>query len=126
MRVAFPTERDLGLESLVYGHFGSTPLFIVVEVENDGIDTVVNRNREHEHGRCEPLAALGGDRVDAVAVGGIGPGALRKLTASGIRVYRAVEGTVRENLALVRRGKLPELTLDQTCAGHGGRGACAH
>ena len=72
------------------------------------------------------MAALGGTEVDAVVVGGIGGGALMKLNAAGIRVFRAVEGTVADNLGLFGEGKLPELTMDQTCAGHGHGGGCAH
>jgi len=70
------------------------------------------------YGRCQPLAGLGGNAVDAVVVGGIGLGALRKLNASGAKVFRAAEGTISENLALIESGKLPEYTVDMTCAGH--------
>ena len=39
--------------------------------------------------------------VDAIAVGGIGMGALMKLQGQGIRVYRAVRGTVGQNVSLI-------------------------
>jgi predicted Fe-Mo cluster-binding NifX family protein len=126
LKVAFPTQEDRGLESRVHGHFGSASHFIVVEAESGDCETVVNRNQEHLHGQCQPLSALGGQALDAVVVGGIGGGALVKLNAAGIKVYRAVEGSIRENLALVRSGRLPELTLDQTCAGHDADGNCGH
>jgi predicted Fe-Mo cluster-binding NifX family protein len=61
-----------------------------------------------------------------VAVGGIGMGALMKLQAQGITVYRAVEGTVKDNLAMLKEGKLPVFSSDWTCAGHGHAGGCAH
>jgi len=126
MKIAFPTEDDRGVDSLVYGHFGSARYFIVVESEDEGVKTAVNQDAEHQHGQCKPLQALGGNSVDAVVVGGIGRGALSKLLAAGIKVYRAVEGTVRENLKLIKSGRLPEFTLDKTCAGHGTHGACPH
>ena len=44
------------------------------------------------------MAAMGGHPVDAVIAGGMGAGALRKLQSEGIRVFRGIEGNVRENL----------------------------
>jgi predicted Fe-Mo cluster-binding NifX family protein len=61
-----------------------------------------------------------------VVVGGIGAGALRQLSSSGIRTYRAVAGTVLDNLELIKSRHLPALTMDQTCAGHGPDGQCNH
>ena len=126
MRVVFPAEEDRGVESLVYGHFGSARLFVIVETETSAVETIPNQDVGHEHGQCQPLRALGGSLVDAVVVGGIGGGALGKLQAAGIKVYRGVEGTVNENLGLMESGHLPEFTMDQACAGHGTHGECAH
>ena len=119
MKIVFPAEDDLGLESLIYGHFGSARLFIVVETETNAVETIFNQDLGHQHGQCQPLHAMGGNHVHAVVVGGIGGGALRGLQAAGIKVYRGVEGTVNENLELMKSGLLPEFTLDQACTGHG-------
>jgi predicted Fe-Mo cluster-binding NifX family protein len=59
-------------------------------------------------------------------VGGIGTGALMKLQGQGIRVFRAVEGSVSDNLELLKSGKLPEFSADMTCAGHHGGSGCQH
>ena len=126
MKIAFPSQDDKGAESTVYGHFGSASFFIIVESEKGTVRTVANQDREHMHGHCQPLKALGGERVDAVVVGGIGAGALRGLHAGGIKVYRGVEGTVDENLKLIKAGHLPAFTFEQTCAGHGPHGGCSH
>jgi ArsR family transcriptional regulator len=56
----------------------------------------------------------------------MGAGALVKLNAAGVKTYRAVEGTVDENLELIKSGALPFFTLEQTCAGHREDGQCAH
>lgn len=124
MKIAFPSQEDIGLQSPIYGHFGSAACFIVVDTAGGNCESVVNSDRIHQHGGCQPLAALGGRQVDAVVVGGIGLGALKKLNSAGIRVFRAAEGTVSENLALFQSKKLPEYTSVMTCAGHGGD--CAH
>ena len=112
------------MDSMVYNHFGSAVAFIIVDTEQEGAAAVNNSDIHHEHGACNPIMALGGSRVDAVVVGGIGAGALRKLNADGIRVYRSMEPTVKNNLDLLNENRLPELTLDHTCGGH--QGGCSH
>jgi predicted Fe-Mo cluster-binding NifX family protein len=72
------------------------------------------------------LKALNGRQVDAVIVGGIGGGALRKLLLEGIKTYRAAQSSVRENLELLTSGKLAVFNSDQRCAGHGIGDSCAH
>ena len=126
MRIAFPTQENKGRESVVYGHFGSARHFIIVDSEKASLEAVDNGDTDHLHGQCQPLSALGGKRVDAVVVGGIGGGALARLNSAGIAVYRAVEGSVAENLKLIETGVLPVFTPDQTCAGHGSGTGCVH
>jgi predicted Fe-Mo cluster-binding NifX family protein len=118
MKIAFPTQENKDRQSEVHNHFGSAPYFIVVDTDTDDLSSLDNMNLNHTHGNCQPLAALGGTAVDAVVVGGIGGGALRKLLNNGIKTYRAVEGTVQDNLELIKDGKLPEFSPDHTCQGH--------
>ncbi len=126
MRVCFPTESGNGMESKVYGHFGSAPAFIIVDTESLALEEVHNNDLHHAHGMCQPLKALGGRSVDAVVVGGIGMGALMKLNTQNIRVFQASSGTVAENIALLKEGKIPEYRVENTCGGHGHGGGCAH
>jgi predicted Fe-Mo cluster-binding NifX family protein len=127
MKIAFPTQENKNIESPVYSHFGSARFFIIVDAETGEHETIDNHDLNHAHGKCQPLVALGGKTVDAVVVGGIGGGALKKLTEEGVKTYRAIEGTVSENLSLIKDGKLPEFTLDHTCKGHQhGIGECVH
>ncbi len=126
MKIAFPTTENIGLESVVYGHFGSAGCFVIVDTETGSADAVDNRDLGHEHGMCNPLAALGGRMIDAVVSGGIGGGALRKFNNAGVKVYRGIEGTVTENLEMVKTGRLPEFNMEHACAGHHENGGCAH
>jgi len=126
MKIAFPVEEYLGLESIVYGHFGSARGFVLVDSESSEFTGVINEDRLHSHGNCRPVKALGGNRVDAVVVGGIGHSALSKLQREGVKVFRAVEGSVKKNLALLGAGKLPEFSNDMTCAGHQPGDGCSH
>lgn len=126
MKTAFPTQTANDLDSPVFNHFGSAAFFIVVDTDTHEYDIIENQDKDHLHGQCQPLAALDNYPVDAVVVGGIGKGALGKLNASGVRTFRAVDGTVRENLSLLAQGKLQEFLPGQTCKGHGPGGGCAH
>jgi predicted Fe-Mo cluster-binding NifX family protein len=40
MRICFPTENLQGLDSTVYGHFGSAPGFIIVDTGSEGIEEI--------------------------------------------------------------------------------------
>ena len=124
MKVCFAVQKDEGMDSAVYGHFGSAPAFVVVDTERQSIDTVSNKDMIHAHGACNPIMALGGQNVDAIIVGGIGGGALMKLNAAGIKVYGSMAGTIKGNLDLLISKKLPELSMENTCAGH--QGGCGH
>ena len=124
MKVCFPVHKDEGVNSKVYDHFGSAPEFIVVNTELQSTITVGNKDMDHVHGACNPVMAVGGHKIDAVVVGGIGAGALRKLNVDGIKVYKSASETVKENLELLKDDRLPELTLHHTCSGH--QGCCGH
>ena len=127
MRIAFPTQEKNDRQSPVHNHFGSAPYFIIVDTDTDESHIIDNQNLDHTHGNCQPLVALGGTAVDAVVVGGIGGGALRKLLSNGIKTYRAVEDTVQANLELIKDGELSEFSPEHTCKGHHhGIGECVH
>ncbi|MDY6863212.1 MAG: NifB/NifX family molybdenum-iron cluster-binding protein [Thermodesulfobacteriota bacterium] len=126
MKIAFPTQENNGIESTVHDHFGSARFFIIVDSETGDSKTISNQDINHTHNNCQPLLAIGNNRVDAVVTGGIGAGAISKLTEAGIISYRAVEGTVSENLKLINSGKLPKFSLDHTCTGHSINGECVH
>jgi predicted Fe-Mo cluster-binding NifX family protein len=126
MVVAFPVMEDHGLESAVHNHFGSARFFMFADTVDDTVSTHINRDQDHRHGQCQPQLAIGVQGAEAVVVGGIGRGALNKLAAGGIKVFRAVEGSVHENLELLKSGHLPEFEPNQTCAGHTTGGNCRH
>jgi predicted Fe-Mo cluster-binding NifX family protein len=124
MKIAIPVAEYNGLESPVYGHFGSAPSFVVVDSETMSVEELGNQNQEHVHGQCRPMVALAGRKPDAVVVGGIGAGALRGLRAAGIKVYRCDGNTVADAVRLLKDGALPEIVENDTCAGHSGGHSC--
>ena len=125
MRICIPTGTKDGLKAEVYGHFGSAPYFTLCDSQTLKCEIVDNGNLVHEHGMCNPLKAVGAAKPDAVVVGGIGMGAIRGLSAAGIKVYIAAGGTVETAVAAIRSGTLKEADASSACGHHGEHG-CHH
>ena len=119
VNLCIPVTADRGLESPVSGHFGSAPLFMLVDVEARRAQALTNTRAVHEHGACRPLDALAGHEIDAVVVGGIGAGALMKLQGAGIRVFRATAPTVAGCLDAFTRNEVEEIGPGGACGRHG-------
>ena len=119
MNICIPIAADQGLDSPISGHFGSAPCFAIIDSESRAFRVIVNANQHHGHGGCRPLAAIAGQDVGAVVVGGIGAGALSRLQAAGVRVWRTDQGTIAGALEAYIGGTLTEMTPGAACAGHG-------
>lgn len=126
MKICFPVQNDNGIESTVYNHFGSAPVFVVFDTATNSVASINNGDQHHSHGACNPMKALDNQRVDAIVVGGIGAGALTRLNQMGITVHRSQGVTIRENLSLFHAKSLPVLTVQGCCGGHSNDGGCAH
>lgn len=135
MKIAIPVEDFRGLESPVYGHFGSAPGFLVYDSASGQAQVVDNGQLAHEHGQCNPIAALAGHKVNALVTGGIGGRALQLLNTAGIRVYQAgASGTAAQALKSLQENGLEEITSSACCShapgqahGHGqGHGQGCH
>jgi predicted Fe-Mo cluster-binding NifX family protein len=126
MKICFPVQVNEGMGSTVYNHFGSAPIFMVVDTDTNTVSAINNRDQHHTHGACNPMKALDNQKVDAIVVGGIGAGALTRLNQMGIKVHRSQAETVGANMALLATQSLPELSLQGCCGGHSTDGGCAH
>jgi predicted Fe-Mo cluster-binding NifX family protein len=120
MQICIPVLEDRGLESPVCAHFGSAPAFLIVETDSGTCRVIANENQHHAHGMCQPLAALAGEPVEGIVVGGIGMGALMKLQAAGVAVFQAVHPTVRETVAAFTAGQLQPVGQEHACGGRHG------
>lgn len=122
MKICIPVQENKGMESVPFNHFGSAPMFVICDLDNNEVRSIGNGDLGHEHGKCQPIKALSGETVDAVIVGGIGQGAIMKLNSMGIKVYRACEGNVSSNLQMLKENKLNEFPANHSC-NHDG---CSH
>lgn len=124
MKVCIPVAEYRGLDSVVYGHFGSAPCFALANTETMDIERLANRDHGHVHGACSPLKALAGAKTDAVVVGGMGAGALLGLRSLGIKVFRCAGGTVTDAIRQLKAGELIEMDERAACGGHSGGHGC--
>ena len=106
--------------------FRLAPVFVLVNTETLAVEPIGHRDHEHQHGACSPLKALGGQQIDAVIVGGIGPGAIQGLQQAGIGVFQFLGGTVAAAVQQFQANALPVLTLENACGGRGSGQSCGH
>ena len=66
MKVCIPVSENKGMESVPFGHFGSAPEFVICDLESNEVKSINNGDLGHEHGKCQPLKALEGNKVDAI------------------------------------------------------------
>ena len=126
MKFCIPVGTDRDWDSPVFGHFGSAPFFAVLDTDlPHAMEIVPNGNSHHEHGQCNPVAAVAGLGINAVVVGGIGHRAAVRLGENGIAVYRCAGHTVIEVAEAIAANTLEPINLADTCQGHGEDG-CRH
>ena len=118
LRIAIPC-----LHGEVFQHFGKSPQFKIYTVADGAVtaaEVLDTAGAAHE----DLALWLVQRSVEAVACGGIGPGALGALAAAGIAVFAGVEGPADEAARRLAAGELAPAGA-ATCRGHEG-GSCAH
>ncbi len=108
-----------GKSAQVFEHFGSAPYFTIYHTGKGVVEIIDNSNQHHSHGMCQPMSSITGKGIEAVVTGGMGARAVQKLNEGGIKVYRAVPGTVENLIEQFLKGGLPELTASNACSQHG-------
>jgi len=96
MKIGIPVVNEKGLDSTLSEHFGRTPFYIFVEVENNKIDKynlVRNPFEQHDPGQI-PLWVKEND-VDTMIVKGIGSRAIGFFSDLGITVVKATGDNVK-------------------------------
>jgi predicted Fe-Mo cluster-binding NifX family protein len=133
MKLCFPIATDAGLESSLFGHFGSTPMFLLVDTESGDASTLANCDELAPDAGCNPFKALVNRQLDGAVVDGIGDGFLTMLNMCGMKVYQAQSASVKENVELFKQNALGELEvqnseLEGKCAdgNEGGAHRCSH
>lgn len=121
IKIAIPTESNLGLKDTMSQHFGHSHSFTIISWDSD-TKTVKNiellQNHGHEEGGCmSPVMALKDKGVNVIILGGIGMRPLMGFRQVAIIPYAGVEGSVELNLKAYVANKLPEMT-EASCHHH--------
>ena len=121
MKIAVPSETDMGLESIRSGHFGHTPYFTIVTIEDGEIKGVeVVKNVDHDAEGCggviDYVSKLG---LDGIMTVGMGMPPLMRFTNAGITVYSERE-TPQVGAAIQKfiDGQVAVMSPDDACSHH--------
>ncbi|MCF8032120.1 MAG: dinitrogenase iron-molybdenum cofactor biosynthesis protein [Desulfarculaceae bacterium] len=129
MIIAVPTEGSGGLDAKVSDHFGHSPAFALVPVNDNQLgEPQFIANGDHgDEGCMGPVNRLKAAGADAVAVGGLGARPLSGLQDVGIAVYHHQgAASVGDAVRLVLEGKAQRFAPAQACKGHGNCGGEGH
>ncbi len=118
MKICMPVLEDKGMESVVYGHFGSAPCFALYNSETGSVMFSTNKESEHEHGSCMPVSALKILGAEAVVCRGMGFRAANHLVAAGIKPFLVEAETVAQAIAKYDSGDVRVLDESTACHVH--------
>ena len=110
MKIAVTVKEQNGLESRVARHFGHSPYFAFVELEDQkvsSIDVVANPYLER-HSRGQAPAFVKEHGAEVVLSGGMGPGTTGHFKDHGIQTAGGASGTVQQTLDAYFKGELSE------------------
>jgi predicted Fe-Mo cluster-binding NifX family protein len=108
MRIAISADDRNGLDSVVSPHFGRCPHYILVDVDDHGVEAVNAVDNPH-YGQHAPGVVPGfihSQGVDVMLTGGMGGRAIAFFEQLGIEAVTGASGTVRRALELYLGGQL--------------------
>lgn len=131
MKVCFPVTSDKGMESTIYGHFASSPLFLIVDTDTRQSSIIPNCDQKNPYGGCNPFSALMGQQLDGIVVAGIGDESLRTMNLCGFKVFQAETESISGNVAQFEKNELVESTIQDShlegrCSDNGTPHKCNH
>ena len=121
MKLAIPSETDQGLASLRSGHFGHTPWFTVVDIEDGKVTAVESvKNVDHDQVGCGGVIEFAhGLGIDAIMTAGMGQPPFMRFTNLGVAVYLERESPlVSDAVQRFIDGQVPRMTLEGACNHH--------
>jgi predicted Fe-Mo cluster-binding NifX family protein len=108
MKVAFATNGK-NLEGEIALHFGRAKKFLIFDTEKETFEVFENPEIK---GKELPPDFLKSQDVDAVIAFSLGPRAFEKFKNYKIKVLKAIEGMILENLKAFEENKLKELSKE--------------
>ena len=118
MRICLPVGNANGMDSLVFGHFGSAPFFAIYDTDKREVSFVENNESAHTHGSCMPVDALRKNNAQAVLCKGMGMRAANLLLQAGITPYLVEAETIAEAILHYDTQKVKVLDAASACRSH--------
>lgn len=112
-RIVIPVASRDGLNACLAEHFGRSPYFAVVEMDDNGEVTTLKTvsNVPHSTGRTgQPHEIVLGLKPNAIIAYGMGRRGISSFQSVGIAVLRADANMVSEVITSYKENKLQELT----------------
>jgi len=106
MKIAFATDGN-NLKDKIALHFGRAKNFLIFDTEKETFEVFENPEIE---GKELPPDFLAKQGVKAVIAFSLGPRAFEKFKNYKIEVFRAIEGTILENIEKFKEGELKKLS----------------
>jgi len=108
MKIAFATDGN-NLKDKIALHFGRAKNFLIFDIKNETFEVFENPEIGGEELPPDFLAKQG---VEAVIAFSLGPRAFEKFKNYKIEVFKAIEGTILENIEKFKEGKLKNLSKE--------------
>jgi predicted Fe-Mo cluster-binding NifX family protein len=108
MKIAFATDGN-NLRDKVALHFGRAKNFLIYDTEKETFEVFENLELK---GKGLPPDFLKSQNVEVVVAFSLGPMAFEKFKNYKIKVLKAIEGTILENLKAFEENKLKELSQE--------------
>ena len=123
-KIAVPSNKPGGLDSIMSGHFGHCDLFTILTIQDNQIIAVNTVNNVvHVPGGClAPVALLAEKGVNSIVVAGMGKRPLAGFKDVGINVFwtdRKEATTIEDIVGDLRNNKRQPMDLTQVCQGGG-------
>ncbi|MFO8062811.1 MAG: NifB/NifX family molybdenum-iron cluster-binding protein [bacterium] len=107
MKISIPVAQNQGHESTISEHFGRTPYFAFIEIDDNGKHFIeVEENPLDSHKPGDMPTYLSQKNVDKLIVRGVGARAIAYFQQMGIEVIRGADGTVEEIIDAYKNKKL--------------------
>jgi predicted Fe-Mo cluster-binding NifX family protein len=119
VKICMPVLDENGLNSVVYGHFGSAPFFAVYDTDTKNVVFANNNESGHEHGKCMPVDAIRALNAEAVLCKGMGMRAANLLIAAGIKPFLVDAGTIADAIGKYDAREVRALDESTSCQAHG-------
>ena len=110
MRLIIPVNDESGLTAQICSHFGRTPYFAVIDLDEKGSITTQSTVQSSGEHFCEGISFLSNLKPDFMIAHGMGQRVIYNLQNAGIKILKTSANVVNDAIQEYNKGELVELT----------------